>query len=239
MTGTASAAAESPVLAVSEALVFESGPSSWRVPELEVPSAGWLALVPEDPRPGDDPSYELSRIVATIRRPSQGRLRLLDQDVYALDANARQALRRQLGFVHRSGGLLSNMNIRDNVAMPVSVHARLAAEREHAHVSGLLDELELAGVANHLPHQLNEHDRWCCCLARALSLDPAWLVVEGMSAGSPEARLSAPWRALLRRRADYGLSMWVCLPAADAEYEAAFCDSGGTVVRYRRLEGSS
>jgi len=238
MTSAAAAAsAEPPVFAVEERLVFESGGTHWSVPEVEVEAAQWLALVPEDARPGDDPSYELARVVATILPPERGRLRLLGQDVYALPPLERQQLRTQLGFVHRAGGLLSNLSIRDNLAMPASVHAQLDLEQEYAHVTQMLQELELLGVADHLPHQLNELDRWCCCLARALSLEPAWLVVEGMSAGSPAARLPVAWSTLLRRRADRGLSMVVCLPTTDVEFEAAFVECGGSVVHYGRAGG--
>ena len=61
-------------------------------------------------------------IVAGLDVPSSGTVRLAGIDLFALDEDARAAVRaRQLGFVFQSFQLLGNLNALENVMLPLEL----------------------------------------------------------------------------------------------------------------------
>ena len=158
------------VLKLADGIHFAAGPDHWSTPPLMVPLGSWIALVPEVSEPVVDPSGPLAWILATMREPERGTVELFGNDVYRLEMNARQSLRANIGFVHGYGGLLSGLSVRENIALPVSVHRRLSAADEAAVVEKILQRFALEKVADLRPHEMDGSTRWRACLARALGL---------------------------------------------------------------------
>lgn len=223
------------VLDAPEGLRFEAAGRHWQIDPLSVPRGAWLALVPEHDGADVDPSIDLAHMLATLRRPLQGSLQLLELDIYGLPYGQLQRLRARIGYVHGYGGLLSNRSLRDNIAMPVSVHGGLDARDEEAHVDEVLREFQLAGVAGERPHAVNGQMRWRTCVARAVALRPAWVVVEGFGNWLAARDGGVEWSRLSARRERDQTALALCLSGADAGFEGWFKQQGGVVMRYRQL----
>jgi len=67
----------------------------------------------------------LLSMLAGLDTPTQGTVRLQGQDIFALDEDARAALRGQkMGFVFQSFQLLPNLTALENVMLPLELRAR-------------------------------------------------------------------------------------------------------------------
>ncbi len=118
----------------------------------------------------------LLSIIAGLDRPTQGTVRLDGQDLFALDEDARAALRAQkVGFVFQSFQLMAHMNALENVMLPLEL-AGVRGAREQA-----LDMLERVGLGQrlgHYPRVLSGGEQQRVALARAFVVKPAVLLAD-------------------------------------------------------------
>jgi predicted ABC-type transport system involved in lysophospholipase L1 biosynthesis ATPase subunit len=226
---------ESRVVHLADGLRFESGPDRWSLAPVTVHNAEWVALIPDGQEPVVDPAGPLSRIVATLLEPEVGTVELLSHNVYRMEYGARQRLRARIGFVHGYGGLLANRNIRENIALPVSVHGGMSEEEETATVSKSLRTFGLTEVAEMYPHQVDGATRWAVCLARALVLQPEYLVLEGIGSWEMDRGRSTSWKSLMEYR-HTGIATVICLPRQNPGFQSWFEKHGGKLIKYRRAE---
>ncbi|MEP7302849.1 MAG: ATP-binding cassette domain-containing protein, partial [Caldimonas sp.] len=67
----------------------------------------------------------LLSIIAGLDTPSEGTVRLAGIDLFAIDEDARAAVRAEkLGFVFQSFQLLANLNALENVMLPLELQGR-------------------------------------------------------------------------------------------------------------------
>ncbi len=115
------------------------------------------------------------------------------QDVFELNGNDLQRLRRRVGFVMRGGGLIENMDVSRNVALPIHYHFR-----DRLMDSGLADRrcnqllqrfgTGHLGAAGLRPVELNQEQRMYVALARAFIVEPFLLLLDDATSGlSPAA----------------------------------------------------
>ncbi len=224
------------VLRLADGLRFSAGPDYWSLDPLKVEAGAWVAIGPGGDEPVVDPSGVLSFILATMEEPIRGNVELFGQDVYRLDYSDRLRIRANIGFVHGYGGLISNRTVRENVSLPVSVHGQMSAADETARVDEILFKFALDRVAELQPHEMDGATRWRACLARALVLEPKWLVLEGLGNWEMDRGRSKGWTCLLERQSMGRMATAICLPRQNPEFEAWFKELNGEVLRYTRLE---
>ena len=99
-----------------------------------------------------------------------------------------------VGYVMEEGGLLSNLTLAQNVALPVVYHGRLGTRDAHARAKELLDSLGAGRDADRRPALASIAGRRLAHLARAFLVDPALMVLEG-----PLDELDARATATVRR----------------------------------------
>jgi len=129
---------------------------------------------------GDEASGvgHLGRLVLGLERPDRGRVLVLGQDLGAMPRSQALAFRRRLGYLPAGDGLLQNLSLYDNIALPL----RFGSERSEADIQGrirvILAMLRLQPVAHLRPAQVNEEDRRRAAVARALAFDPEVVILE-------------------------------------------------------------
>ena len=222
------------VLALPDGLEVETGEETWSVEPVRLETGDWLALAPAGEPPLLDPGARIARMLATLQPVPPGRLRLLGHDPALLDYPQLRRLRAHLGFVHRRGGLLSARSLRENVALPVSVHGRPDHRPEATVVEETLAEFDLCRVADLRPHAVDEAVRWRTCVARAVVRSPFWLVLEGMGDWELERGRGVAWTCLRRRREARTGALVVCLRQGQPGFERWFEDQGGKTMHYEK-----
>jgi putative ABC transport system ATP-binding protein len=118
----------------------------------------------------------LLAIVAGLDTPSSGRVWLAGQDLFALDEDARAALRAaQVGFVFQSFQLLGNLNALENVMLPLELQGRANAR---VLATEMLQRVGLGERLRHYPKVLSGGEQQRVALARAFVVRPAVLLAD-------------------------------------------------------------
>lgn len=118
----------------------------------------------------------LLAIIAGLDVPTSGRVILAGTDLFALDEDARAAVRaRQLGFVFQSFQLLGNLNALENVMLPLELAGRTDARRQ---ATEMLQRVGLGERLRHYPKVLSGGEQQRVALARAFVMRPAVLLAD-------------------------------------------------------------
>jgi putative ABC transport system ATP-binding protein len=104
---------------------------------------------------------------------------LLDgTDVRALSDDARSRLRNQrIGFIFQSFNLIPDLNVQDNVDVPLRYRGLAAGDRRER-IASALELVGLASRARHMPSQLSGGQQQRVAIARAIAGDPAFLLAD-------------------------------------------------------------
>ena len=130
-----------------------------------------------------------STLIRTINRletPDAGKVFVGDQEITAMKPAELRAARRRIGMIFQHFNLLNAKTIAENVAFPLQLEGRPAAEIERR-TAELLDQLGLAEHAKKHPAQLSGGQKQRVGIARALACGPDVLLCdEATSALDPE-----------------------------------------------------
>lgn len=113
----------------------------------------------------------LMRLCSMEIAPVSGRVRLLDQDVSALDRDAVAAMRRRIGVVHQDSRFIDHMTLAENVLLPATV-AGVVKTQTGTQLEELLAWVGLAAQKSNTPPELSGGERQRAALARAVILSP-------------------------------------------------------------------
>jgi putative ABC transport system ATP-binding protein len=118
----------------------------------------------------------LLAIIAGLDTPTSGTVRVCGVDLFALDEDARAALRAErLGFVFQSFQLLANLTALENVMLPLELQGRRDAR---AQATEMLRRVGLAERLAHYPKLLSGGEQQRVALARAFVVRPAVLLAD-------------------------------------------------------------
>ncbi len=120
----------------------------------------------------------LLNVAGLLETFDSGSYRLDSDDVSRLDDDARSRVRnRKIGFIFQSFNLIPDLDVRDNVEVPLRYRRMPAAERRER-IGRALDLVGLASRSRHHPSQLSGGQQQRVAIARALAGDPAMLLAD-------------------------------------------------------------
>ncbi len=154
--------------------------------------------------------------------PTTGRVEVFGFEPAKLEPRGLDQLRLRVGYVPQRGGLLSNLNLRDNIALPLRYHrgadeATAAAEVERVHAL-----LGIEPIPAMMPADAPLLMRQVAAIARALVLGPKLLLVDEPGSGHDEATAEELWRLLWRVQSETGVA--ILATTADARGALALTD---------------
>ncbi|MBX9961277.1 MAG: ABC transporter ATP-binding protein [Gemmatimonadaceae bacterium] len=140
--------------------------------DFQVPRGQTLAIVGAS---GSGKSTLLS-IMAGLDTPTRGTVKIDGQDLFALDEDARAALRAQkLGFVFQSFQLLAHLTALENVMLPLELAGRKDARKA---ATEMLGRVGLGERLGHYPKVLSGGEQQRVALARAFVVHPSVLLAD-------------------------------------------------------------
>ncbi len=163
-----------PVLELSGAAVEMEGQGQWSDLTLSLDEGEACALIGPN-RGGKSLALKLCAGLVT---PERGAARLFGQDLNELNEEELAELRQRVGTVLQAPGLLSNMTVFNNVALPLRYHRGLSDEELEPLVMVRLEALGVAGLRHRFPAELNQGEARCVAIVRALSLDQELLLLD-------------------------------------------------------------
>lgn len=120
----------------------------------------------------------LLNVVGLLETFDSGSLHLDGQDVSRLSDDARSRLRNEkIGFIFQSFNLIPDLNIYDNVDVPLCYRGMRGAER-HKRITSALELVGLTSRTRHLPSQLSGGQQQRAAIARAIAGEPRLLLAD-------------------------------------------------------------
>ena len=118
----------------------------------------------------------LLSIIAGLDTPTTGTVRLDGVDLFAIDEDARAAVRAaKVGFVFQSFQLLGNLNALENVMLPLELQGRSDAR---VLATEMLKRVGLGERLRHYPRVLSGGEQQRVALARAFVVRPMLLLAD-------------------------------------------------------------
>ncbi len=163
----------------------------------------------------------LLHLLGGLDQTTSGSIRVDGVELTGLDDDAVTRVRRdKIGFIFQFFNLLPTLSAFDNVALPMRLQRRPAAEVQAA-AGRLLDLVGLAPRAEHLPDELSGGECQRVAIARALVMAPRVLLADEPT-GNLDTRTGAEILALLKRiNREIGSTLVMVTHDSDA---AAVCD---------------
>ena len=120
----------------------------------------------------------LLHLCGAMDRPTAGEVRLDGRPLAALDDDALTRLRRErIGFVFQFFNLLPTLTVAENIALPLLLAGRGAAEAA-ARAGAWAERVGLSQRLDHAPAQLSGGEAQRTAIARAVVHEPALLVAD-------------------------------------------------------------
>lgn len=144
-------------------------------------------------------------MLSGMLKPTSGRIMLDETDIYALKENALARLRNEkIGFVPQGHTALLGLTVIENVLLPSILYSKNPPPVQRA--EELLEEVGLSAMLNVRPNELSGGELRRMAIARALLMDPPFLLADEPTAGLDEENIFIVLN-LLRKAADNGTAV--------------------------------
>lgn len=136
--------------------------------------------------PKEEFHHALMGVMLGLNKQLSGQISLFGQQLFHLSEKEACALRQRIGSISASGGLISNLEVMENILLPTLYHRGISAEtRKQA--TEVLARVEYSGSATMLSGLLNIFHRKQIAMARAILMNPDLMIYDSLIAGlNPE-----------------------------------------------------
>jgi len=147
--------------------------------DLDVPTGRTVVIMG---RSGTGKSVLLRHIIG-LMQPDAGSIEVEHENVVGLQGSALREMRKRFGMLFQSGALFDSLDVGDNIALPMHEHTRMSEPEIRARVRERLEWVGLPGAEGSLPASLSGGMRKRVGLARAIAMDPAYILYDEPTAG--------------------------------------------------------
>jgi putative ABC transport system ATP-binding protein len=178
---------------------------------LEIKSGEYIAIA----GPSGCGKSTLLSILGLLDSPTEGRYILNGKEVADLPLSERARVRnREIGFIFQSFNLIGDLNVYENVELPLTYRGMKSTERKER-VMAALEKVGMAHRAKHLPSQLSGGQQQRVAVARAVAGSPSILLADEPT-GNLDSKNGEAVMELLRELHREGAT--ICMVTHDPRY---------------------
>jgi putative ABC transport system ATP-binding protein len=157
----------------------------------------------------------LLSILGLLDSPTEGSYTLNGKAVQGLDFSERARIRNQeIGFIFQSFNLIGDLNVYENVELPLTYRSMSSSERKNR-VHEALEKVGMAHRIKHYPSQLSGGQQQRVAVARALAGHPSILLADEPT-GNLDSRNGEAVMELLKQLHREGAT--ICMVTHDARF---------------------
>lgn len=120
----------------------------------------------------------LLNVLGLLDKPSGGIYTLMGKDVSNLRENEQADLRKgKIGFIFQSFNLIDELNVFENVELPL-IYLKTPSSERKKKVNAILEKMDIAHRQKHFPQQLSGGQQQRVAVARAVAADPALILAD-------------------------------------------------------------
>ena len=120
----------------------------------------------------------LLNILGLLDNPTQGSYRLLNTEVSRLREKERTRFRKgNIGFVFQSFNLIDELNVYDNIELPLR-YLNISASERKQRVTDMMKRMAISHRAQHFPQQLSGGQQQRVAIARAVVASPKLILAD-------------------------------------------------------------
>lgn len=126
-------------------------------------------------------------VMAGLRKPESGNVSILEKNIYspAITENEIIQLYQDIGIIWQEGGLISNLQIWENIVLPVEYHTEKAVIEYEDEVRDILKKLgssgeKLASRITKLPAHLPRYQKILACLIKVMLMKPQLVIYDAI-----------------------------------------------------------
>jgi len=120
----------------------------------------------------------LLNIVGLLDNPTSGSYLFNGVDVSNMRESKRTGLRKgNIGFVFQSFNLIDELNVFENVEMPL-IYLKMSASERKARVEAILERMKISHRRKHFPRQLSGGQQQRVAIARAVAANPGLILAD-------------------------------------------------------------
>ena len=120
----------------------------------------------------------LLNILGLLDNPTSGSYQLLGREVATLREKDRTRFRKgNIGFVFQSFNLIDELNVFENVELPL-IYLRVKASERKRRVNEILSRMNISHRAEHFPQQLSGGQQQRVAIARAVVANPKLILAD-------------------------------------------------------------
>lgn len=169
---------------------------------LDIPRGALVAIM----GPSGTGKTTLLKLIGGQLRPDAGEILFDGINVHHLPKRALFELRKRMGMLFQHGALLTGLSVFENVAFPLREHTRLPEDMIRDLVLMKLNAVGLRGARDLMPAQLSGGMARRVALARALIMDPCFVMYDEPFTGQDPITLGVLLRLIRKLNDALGLT---------------------------------
>jgi phospholipid/cholesterol/gamma-HCH transport system ATP-binding protein len=147
--------------------------------DLDIPTGCTLVILG---RSGTGKSVLLKHIIG-LMQPDEGTIEVEGKIITGLPERELNEVRKRFGMLFQSSALFDSLSVGDNIALPLREHTHMTAAEISQRVRERLDWVGLQGVEEARTSSLSGGMRKRVGLARAIAMDPAYILYDEPTTG--------------------------------------------------------
>jgi len=147
--------------------------------ELEIPTGCTMVVMGQS---GTGKSVLLKHIIG-LMQPDAGRIEVDGTVITGMGEHALNEVRKRFGMLFQGAALFDSLTVGENIALPMREHTGMSDDGIRARVAERLDWVGLPGIEDMKPASLSGGMRKRVGLARAIAMDPAYILYDEPTTG--------------------------------------------------------